>query len=286
MINLLSWNIQAAKGVDGVTSVDRIARIITQMGCADVICLQEVLVTAASDQVQQFAALFPDHTPVFGAAIDRLDKHGRLQFGNLVLSRLPMLQIVHHKLPQPAAPSVKHMPRQAIEVIVANGDKPLRIVTTHLDFFSEEQRRLQLAYLLAHHRESQDRYQCPSPISGEAQFAPLPETQDSVYCGDFNLAVESSEYGVIVADPTVSNAENSRSYSLLDCWRYLHPDKPHAPTCGIFDSDQWPEGAHCRDYFFASSSVASCIKNFQVDVDTDASDHQPLSISLDEGRGN
>jgi endonuclease/exonuclease/phosphatase family metal-dependent hydrolase len=279
MINILSWNIQAAKGVNGVTSVDRIVHDINKLSDADVICLQEVLATADTNQFEQFAHRFPDHTPVVGAAIDRLDGNGRLQFGNLVLSRLPVLQICQHKLPQPAEPSSRHMPRQAIEVMVLHGDNPLRIVTTHLDYFSRLQRTTQVAYLMAHNAECIGRQQQPSPAGGEGQFATLAETADSVYCGDFNLVVDSPDYLSMTGGGNVSDKspDNAR---LLDCWRLMYPEVAHAPTCGIFDKEQWQEGAHCRDYFFVSATLAKKVKAISVDIKTAASDHQPLCITL------
>jgi endonuclease/exonuclease/phosphatase family metal-dependent hydrolase len=78
---------------------------------------------------------------VFGAAIDRGgDGARRARFGNLILSRLPVLQIFTHPLPQPAVPGVKHMPRQATEIVAETAAGPLRVVTTHFEYHSEVQR--------------------------------------------------------------------------------------------------------------------------------------------------
>lgn len=273
-MDILSWNIQAAKGVDNIVSVERIADDIKQLCNADIICLQEVLVTPDVNQVDQLFKHFPQHTPVFGAAVDRLDKNGRLQFGNLILCRLPLLQIVHHKLPQPAEASAKHMPRQAIEVIVNTHQKPLRVVTTHLDYFAAQQRLAQVNYLAAHHQECIQRYQHPSPAGGEVQFRSTPETDRSIYCGDFNLTVGSEDYKAMTEGV-------SADATLIDCWTMLNAAKPHPPTCGIFDQVQWQEGAHCRDFFFASKGIASEVCAIDVNIQTAASDHQPLTITLD-----
>ena len=274
MINILSWNIQAAKGVDEITSIERIASDIKRLSDADVICLQEVLTTSEDDQASQLGMHFPEHTPVFGAAVDRLDTHGRLQFGNLILCRLPLLAITMHKLPQPAEPSAKHMPRQAIEILINHNDNPLRVVTTHLDYFAEKQRSAQIAYLAAHHTESQQRQKNPSPQGGEAQFASIAESADSIYCGDFNMNVDSPDYALL------SGTANGDTNPLVDCWRLLHPAKPHLPTCGIYDHKQWQEGPHCRDFFFASTTLSGNVININVDTKTAASDHQPLVMTL------
>ena len=274
-MEILCWNIQAAKGVDGVTSAERIANDIKRLADADVICLQEVLVTATENQVEQLSQYFPEHTVVFGAAIDTLNGTERLQFGNLILCRLPVLQIIIHKLPQPAEPDVRHMPRQAIEIIVDNAGSIIRIVTTHLDYFAEQQRAAQVAYLSAHHKESVERFRRPSPGGGQGQFAALPETDLSIYCGDFNMAADSHEYAGIC-----TSSDDSDAAALFDCWRLLYDTTPHKPTCGIHDRQQWEEGPHCRDFFFVSSLLANSVKSLQVDTKTAASDHQPLAISL------
>ena len=68
---------------------------------------------------------------------------------------------------------------------------------------------------------------------------------------------------------------------ITDAWTSLYPDRPHAPTCGIFDREQWPQGPHCRDFFFAAGPLAGAIRNLAVNLESDASDHQPLCLDLD-----
>jgi len=270
-MQIISWNIQSAKGVDGVSSVDRIATIIKSFGDADIICLQEVLCTENSNQAAALAAHFPGYNSHFGPAINRTGAQGHLLFGNLVLSRLPVLQTVMHKLPQPADPQALHMPRQATEVLVDYQGECMRVVTTHLEYFAIAQRRAQVRYLAAHHEESTLRYRRPSPPGGELQFESLPEASAAIYCGDFNFTAGTGDY-----DEMLSGDENS----LVDCWPLVHQEKSHAPTCGIFDHAQWPEGAHCRDFFFVARNIAGSVTDIAVDVDTDASDHQPVKLQL------
>lgn len=278
-MQIISWNVQAAKGVDDVISVERIAGTLRAFCDADVICCQEVLcddgATPAGnrDQVSALAACFPDHVPFFGSAVDRLTDGGRLRFGNVALCRPPVLQCVMHRLPQPADAAVRHMPRQAVELLLDDPDGPIRIVSTHLDYFSARQRRAQVAYLIEHHRECLARAAAPAPSGGEARFAALPETARSLYCGDFNLTVGSDDYRVLI--------DAGAGAGLIDCWTLTHPDVPHAPTCGVFDRVQWTEGPHCRDYFFASEALAGRVTAMAVDVDTAASDHQPIRLTLD-----
>ena len=107
------------------------------------------------------------------------------------------------------------------------------------------------------------------------QFAALEETDLTVFCGDFNLSVDSEDYQILT-----TSAEEPAESILLDCWRLANPNLPHAPTCGIFDRVQWSEGPHCRDFFFASTALASHVDEMVVDTKTDASDHQPFMLTL------
>ncbi|OED40445.1 hypothetical protein AB833_12085 [Chromatiales bacterium (ex Bugula neritina AB1)] len=283
-MQIITWNIQAAKGVDNVTSVERIASVTKDLADADIICYQEVfngeINGKAVNQVEALAGHFPKHRPIFGAAINRAQREsnttgtGRLQFGNLVLSRLPVEQISLHRLPQPAQAGIACMPRQAVELLLPWQDQIFRVVTTHLDFFAADQRSAQTRYLQDWHRQTLDRAQFPGAQGGELQFASLPETDLSIYCGDFNFNVDSTDYKLLTQGGRSSNSV------LIDCWRHVNAHTPHDPTCGIFDQIQWTEGPHCRDFFFASSALADRVKRVTVDTETNASDHQPLLLTL------
>ncbi len=288
-MKIISWNIQAAKGVDEVISVDRIAQVIKDLGDADIICCQEVmnceLNGKTSNQVHDLSAHFPGYEVYFGTAIDRLQenshsKGARLQFGNLILSRVPVLQHSPHRLPQPAEAGIPCMPRQAIELVVPFHDKNgvsknCRIVTTHLDYFAARQRTAQVRYLRELNNQTLERFGSPGAQGGDMQFAALPETDLAVFCGDFNLNVDSEDYQILT-----SSTDEPAETALFDCWRLANPHKPHEPTCGIFDRVQWSEGPHCRDFFFASAALSSHVEAVVVDTETDASDHQPFMLTL------
>lgn len=282
---IISWNIQAAKGVDGKVDVERIAKVIKGLGDADVICLQEVLhdidETETSlqevppSQAELLAEFFPQHREIFGAAIDRQSASGRSLFGNMILSRLPVLNVFMHKLPQPADPDNLNMPRQAIEVLLQTGEEVVRVVTTHLDFFSVKQRQAQVEYLCALQHEFDQRYHLPSPAGSKA-YQSAPETNKTVFCGDFNLPVASEQYQQITTAAT----------GLQDAWRLVHGEKEHDATCGIYDHEQWAEGPHCRDFFFVSDALSGQVTGLLVDVETAASDHQPFRLDLSVGNQN
>lgn len=285
MIAVLSWNIQCGRGVDGRVSLERIADTIADQGVPEVICLQEVARHdpacdgVGADQAARLAALFPHHCPVFGAALDRLGDHGgRRQFGNLILSALPVVQAFRHPLPQPpdADPAVRHMARQATEVVVAAPSGPLRVVTTHLEYHSAPQRDAQLARLRALHEEvARLEQRPPAPVAPPSPYAPAPRPGDLVLCGDFNLGAD---------DPAFRRALAPFPDAIPDwhdAWAIVGDGAAHAPTCGVFDHVQWPQGPHARDFFILAGRAAAQARALTVDGVTAASDHQPLRLSLD-----
>ncbi|MEE9589419.1 MAG: endonuclease/exonuclease/phosphatase family protein [Hyphomicrobiaceae bacterium] len=286
MTEILTWNIQCGLGVDGRVDLDRIAAIIRSMGDANVICLQEVCRHmpeldggAGSDQASLLAGLFPDHEPYFGAGPDRIAGRGRgderASFGNMILSRLPVLSVFRHPMPQPAAAGIKHMPRQATEVTVATPTGPLRVVTTHLEYHARAHRLAQIERLRALHFEAAANVMHP-PAQAGGPYEPLERPVEMVLCGDFNFDPKGAEYAGLLApfDDGVP--------ALSDGWRAVHGERPHEPTCGVHDHKQWPQGKHCRDFFFVTPDVRARATAIHVNVDTNASDHQPLLLTLSD----
>lgn len=146
-IRLLSWNIQWGRGADGRVDLERTRDTIRAAGPLDVICLQEVASNfpglaggAREDEPAFFAAAFADFEPVFGAGMDVPDgEGGRARFGNLLLSRLPVGQVFRHLLPSPADPAWPAMQRVCVEAVVEAPWGPLRVMSTHLEYYSARQ---------------------------------------------------------------------------------------------------------------------------------------------------
>lgn len=282
MTSFVSWNIQWGLGLDGRIDLERIAAVVHAMGDPDVVCLQEIgrHMPAAGgadvDQARRLAALFPGMERVFGAAIERAAASGRRRqrFGNMILTRLPILQVFRHPLPQPADPAVKHMPRQATEAVIAAPWGPLRVTTTHLEFHSDAQRLAQAERLRALHAEAAANQRHPAGAASDPLYAPAPRPASGLVCGDLNLLFDDAVYRSFMA-PFADGTP-----PLLDAWHHAHPDAPHTPTCGVFDHEQWPQGAHCRDFFFVTPDIAARIERLDVNVETDASDHQPVMLTL------
>ena len=109
-MRLLTWNIQWGLGMDGQVDLARIIAHAQGLADPDVICLQEVADgmpdlsgNDGSDQFAAIAALLPGYQAIAGAGVETFDEAGRRQrFGNMILSRLPVRQVLRHQLPWPA----------------------------------------------------------------------------------------------------------------------------------------------------------------------------------------
>ena len=282
MLTLVSWNIQYGKGVDGRIDLRRIAETVHKDGLPDVLCFQEVSrnypsTDEGADQVRELEILFPDYEPFFGAVHDRSGRKGkaRKQFGNLVLSRLSPVQVLHHLLPSPADPEVKFMSRQIAELVIPANTTDLRVMTTHLEFFSEIQQLAQIQRIREIHEEAFNQFHNPGKDMQYTPFELVKRPEKTVICGDFNFIPDSTPYR------KMTTSFSDKNMNLVDAWKTQKEGTIHLPTCGVFDLKQWEIGPHCRDYFFISQSLVKKINEISVNTETDASDHQPIRLVLD-----
>ncbi len=282
-MKIVSWNIQWARGCDGVVSTKRIADVVRSLGDPDVICLQEVASgfdslpgLAGEDQVAQLAALFPEHQPFFAPGTDHLRRDGaRMQFGNLTLSRLPALSARRHLLPWPADASVPSMQRACMELVLDDPAGRWRVLNTHLEYYSMPQRMAQIDALRALNAGSLAHARRPS-VARESSpaFAPVWCPEAALLCGDFNCEPYSAEFMRLIAPAAEPDA------GWLDAWAHCHGRAVHADTVGLHGCE-WPGRRYCCDFAFATPALLPRIRDMGVDQSTPASDHQPLWIELD-----
>jgi endonuclease/exonuclease/phosphatase family metal-dependent hydrolase len=281
-MKLISWNIQWCRGCDGRVNPARIGRVAKEMADFDVLCLQEVARnypdlagSAGENQYETFAGLFPGYSVVRGVAVDVLAPQGdRREFGNAIITRLPVLQVLRHLLPRPADPSVPSMQRSAIEVVLDTRSSPLRVTTTHLEYYSAKQRAAQIERLLEMQIEASGHASAPTPEKEGGPFQPAPRPASGVLTGDFNFPPEAAMHARI-GTPL---GEGVPSYR--DAWQVRHPGKPHAPTIGIHDKEQWPGPPFACDFIFVTEDIADRVEDLVVNGLTDASDHQPVMLEL------
>ena len=281
-MKLISWNIQWCRGCDGVVDPARIVRAARAMGDFDVLCLQEVARnfpglagSAGEDQFRLLSELLPGFTAVEGLSTDKLADDGtRRQFGNFILSRLPVMQVFRHLLPWPADASVPSMQRAAIETIIDAPGGPVRVTTTHLEYYSKHQRAAQVDAL--RNLQAEAAAHAADPDVHEKKGGPFerpPRPSSGILTADFNLRPEHELY-----DRLQAPIEGSPCY--IDSWRVRHPNTTHAPTLGLFDKRQWPELPFACDFIFVTEDLAPRVVDVVVNGQTDASDHQPVMITL------
>ena len=285
-MKLITWNVQWFCGLDDVVSVERIVAEARAMADFDVLCLQEVAVNyplltgnAGFDQVARLRQLLPGFQVYFGAAVDELGRSGeRQQFGNLVATRLPVAQVQHHPLPHPADAGVRSMPRMCSSVTVMAAFGPVRVMTTHLEFYSTRQRMAQAQALLAIHAQACAQA-AQQPLADETggPFQSKVHTQSAVLCGDFNFETPTAEYSLITGHG--STAAGPSAGPLTDAWPLAHASTPHDPTFRVFDRRYGPEPI-CCDFLFVSDDLKPRVKQMEVNLRTRASDHQPVLLEL------
>jgi len=277
-MRLITWNIQWALGMDGRVDPGRVVRHARAMADFDVLCLQEVsdnfpelLENDGADQFAAFARLLPDYTAIDGAALDVADGTGRRKrFGNMLLSRYPVLQVLRHALPWPAD-ATRNMPRLLIEAVVRAPFGPVRVMTTHLEYSSAKLRQAQVEAIREIHKNASDREGYPRE-DGPGTYARVPGSRSAVLTGDFNMKP---------GDPTklrLSDPFGSGVPPLLDVWSALHPAEPHPPSFCLFD--QTYGAPHCCDYVFASEDLVGRTESIAYDLDTQVSDHQPVLVTF------
>jgi endonuclease/exonuclease/phosphatase family metal-dependent hydrolase len=274
-MKILSWNIQWGRGIDGKVDLARTADVARGFD-ADVLCLQEVASNhpdlpggAAMDQFAWLSGLFLGYEAIYGVGSDLPDGlGGRRQFGNLILSRRPVLQVFRHQLPWPADPAVPSMPRVAVEAAIATPDFPggaLRVVTTHLEYYSATQRAMQIEALRDICDAGWRHAVAPrSTTETDPPFAVLPRGEGCVLCGDFNSPAGAVEHTPLTAGGTAPAQRCA---------------VPPAPTFGVHDR-RYIAAPACYDMFFVSENIADRVGDITVDSATDASDHQPVVLDI------
>jgi endonuclease/exonuclease/phosphatase family metal-dependent hydrolase len=206
--------------------------------------------------------------------VDEFDATGQRQrFGNLVATRLPVLQVQHHPLPYPADGGVRSMPRMCTVVTVRDPQLgPVRVMTTHLEYYSAVQRMAQARALRdLHAAYCAQADAAPQPSDDGSPFQTKTHTAEAILCGDFNLESHQPEYAELT--------QASGSHRLWDSWRLLHGQAPHAPTFRLFDRRHGPNPIAC-DFVFVSDGLKNRVRALAIDSQTQVSDHQPVLVEL------
>lgn len=286
-MKLVAYNIQYGTGKDGRVDLDR---IVGEVADADVIAMQEVdrywTRSEMADQVAGIAERLPDHHWVYGPGVDldasvRNDDgvlvNRRRQFGNLLLSRHPILASKNRLLPKMQFHAQLSLQRTMLDGVIGCPSGLVRVASIHLAHAAEPERLAQVAALREFQREAG---RDGGVLSGrhdnwpEGDASP-PWPHRSILLGDFNMSPDEAAYAALVGpmDPKYGRITKQDGY--LDAW--IH-------------SGDAAEGGHTKfeatgdrriDYAFVSPDLADAVQSVWVDTDAQGSDHQPLWLDID-----
>lgn len=285
----VTYNIQYGFGMDGRYDIGRIVEAVRG---ADLIALQEVTRNSPEnggrDMVAEIRTLLPDYFAVFGApyevdigsAIENgrvVDRH--FQFGNMVLSKTPILASRNILLPRQRTFSRLNLQRGALEALLATPLGPIRFYSVHLDHTSPTERLAQVRFLLdkvlAYGIEG-------GAVTGTSEygFPELPHPEEFVLMGDFNFSPGSPEYLEVTGVPDVEFGIVPRAALPVDAATlgssqaegritWIDPKRPNDP-----------ERRRCLDYCFTYAGLAPRVKRCWIDEEAVGSDHRPVWLEL------
>ena len=168
------------------------------------------------------------------------------------------------------------MPRIAVEAVVGMDNGDLRVITTHLEYYSAKQRMAQVDALRAIYAEGHAYARnAQATMTDGGPFQTFIRPRETVITGDCNFEPESDEHRRMLepfADATPS---------LLDAWDVVHPGTPHPATFRIYEKKTPTEPElHC-DFIFVGAELRGRVRDIHVDRKTQASDHQPVILTLE-----
>lgn len=285
-MRLASYNIQYGKGKDDRFDLDR---IVAELGEADLIALQEVETHVARSgmvhQAEELAARLPGMHWVYGPGID-LDAAmpeapgRRRQFGNMVLSRWPILSSVNHTLPKIALHGIFHLQRTLVECVIDAPSGPLRFCSVHLDHVSTDTRMPQVAYmkdvlLRGHERGASAGGAMNDPTWFDRPLPPQP--MRAIVMGDMNFLPGGPEYTALLGDVSGFHGRTIRAHGLADAWTLAGLDEAAGDTIPR-------EGRPARriDHCFVTTDLADKVNAMDIGEDAVGSDHQPIFVTLAE----
>jgi endonuclease/exonuclease/phosphatase family metal-dependent hydrolase len=163
------------------------------------------------------------------------------------------------------------MPRAALEAVIEAPFGALRVVTTHLEYYSSGHRAAQIERLRELHSETNDE---SATHGDEGPFRPLPHPRSALVCGDFNLPPE---------DPLRARfleAFLNGAPKFVDAWEALHPGERHPHTFRVHERKEG-QAPYCCDYVFVTEDLRPRLRSIAVDGANRASDHQPVIVALE-----
>ena len=300
-MKVVSYNIQYTRGKDNRYDTARIADTVRD---ADVIALQEVNRhwprTGMADQPHDIAALLPDRYWIYGPAFDldmsevrddRSVENRRRQFGNMLLSRWPILSSRNHLMPYMGSSTHDNHQSTALEGVITVGDRAIRFYSLHFSHLSETERLAQADWLIDLNKRvwleggvKSDQLRTSSSDDGWYVAPPPPMPFDGVYMGDFNFdgrAPQDPEYERLVGPMDPDYGRIGFRDTLVDAWVAAGNQESEGITYPPTERYESTDVGWRLDYVFVTPTLASSVKAAWIDNDAQGSDHQPMWAELD-----
>ena len=150
----------------------------------------------------------------------------------------------------------------------------LRVTTTHLEYYSDVQRRGAGAAAAQPPRRGLASAACAEARhrpGARGPFDATPQTTRAILAGDFNFPPETSR-------PT-SEIQHAlrRPAARATRGRLANDSQPHPPTFCVHDAAHMRRRPYCCDFVFVSDDLRrNAFDRIEVDSETQASDHQPV----------
>ena len=294
ILRLASYNIQYGKGKDGRFDLERIAG---DLACSaysgpDIIALQEVERFCARsgmvDQAEELSALLPFMHWVYGPGIDvdaSVVQDGKIvrrrrQYGNMVMSRWPILSVVTHALPKLGLTKIFHQQRCLVETVIATPAGALRFCSVHLDNVAPETRMPQVQVMmdLALNGAMRGGNWGGESAAGRFEQPEPPMPADVVLMGDMNFNTDSAEYDRVIGEWSQWHGRMVLSGGLADAWVAAGNDEASGDTIPHPDPGVGPRRI---DHCFLSARLAPFVTAARIGEAAMGSDHQPVFFDLD-----
>lgn len=290
-LRLASYNIQYGRGKD-----DRydIGRIVDEIGEQDLVAVQEVERNASrngyQDQPAEIAARLDQMHWVYGPGID-LDAsdivdgkptHRRRQFGNMVLSRWPIVSVIHHTLPKIGLARANHLQRILTEAVIDAPFGPIRFLSTHLEHVSPMTRMPQVAYmkeLLLRGHERGASFGTRDPDSPWLDRPAPPQPMSAIVMGDMNFEPNGPEYVALCGDWSNWDGRVTPLHGLVDAWVAAGNETETGNTLPRPGRDFFR-----IDHCFVTTDLAHAVTRAWIGTQAMGSDHNPIFVEMEMDR--
>lgn len=294
-MKIVTYNIQFGLGKDGQIDLDRIAG---EVAGADIIALQEIdrnwQRSGKVDQASQLGAILNQYYWAYGpyfdvdaseVATDGAINNQRRQFGNMILSKTPIISTRLFPMPKSILHHRHNIIAGLFEGVVAlpNGGA-VRIYNAHLGARLQCDRLAQINTLgeIIHRAPFEGGAWTGCHVSGlwEENAAPPPMPEAFVLLGDFNLESSDAEYDMLVGPKDGDLGRISSAGQFADTW--VTAGHPEDQGITYRDNTSGIQNAGMRiDYAFVGQSMKEQVRGAWIDDAAVGSDHQPYWIELD-----